>query len=525
MAGPFCSLNAQNAIPVISNLSLSADTLNHRVDLSYDLNDVDGDPMEVWIQVSADSGRTWRVAIDALTGDQGFPISSGTGKSLSWHYLPATLSAYGAGLATYQVRLIADDRQSVDLQLVADMVDSARLHQQLRDLEGIRHRTAGLQKLEDTKDSLEAMMSQATLHPYRQGPVFGNYTCENLIGRRSGTRRDSACWQISGHFDTVINAPGGDDNATAVACVSEAIRVLDNFETKESIRYFFFDMEEAGLIGSSDYVANARPAWEQVSGLLNMDCVGFFSQAAGSQVMPNGFNLLFPTAYNAIQADSFRGNFLTSIVNTPSGWLDTLFVNTAATYVPSLKVISLNTPGNGQLTPDLRRSDHAPFWDAGFPGIFFSDGANFRNPNYHTPNDTVGSLNIDFYVKNVRAIVTTLARLAQLEHSAVGVAGGFDVQVPVANEQPRPLATLPGLQILPNPSDGRLEFRIELPVAGKVRLELRNHHGQLVQVVDEGWREAGSHRIKYNQPLSQGYYAVFLTTESGSAHQPLLIQR
>lgn len=517
---------SQNALPTITNLSLTPDTANHRVTVNYDLGDAESDPMEVWIQVSADSGRTWRVAIDSLSGDHGYPITPGTGKSLTWHYQPATLTPYGAGLVGYQLRLIADDRQTIDLHTITDLVDSTRLHQQLLALEGVRHRTAGLQKLEDTKDSLEAFLDTYQFHPYRQGSSFGTYVCENVIGRRSGTRRDSACWQISSHFDTVNNAPGGDDNATAVACVSEAVRVLSQFQTKESLRFFYFDLEEAGLIGSYQYVTSAIPDWEEPKGLLNMDCVGYYSDAANSQQMPTGFNILFPNAYNQVAADSFRGNFLTSIVNTNSSWLDTVFVSTAATHVPSLKVITLETQGTGLLTVDLRRSDHAPFWDAGLPAIFFSDGANFRNPGYHTPNDIVANVDMGFYVKNVRAIVTTLARLAQLEHSTVAVSGPFEVNVPVGMEEGGNLqAWQPKLNVVPNPSNGRLEFRVELPVAGHVRLELRNHHGQLVQVVREEWLEAGRHRLPYQQSLSQGYYAVFLATEQGSAYHPLIIQR
>jgi hypothetical protein len=521
----FLSLSAQNAIPAITNLSLNADTANHRVTVNFDLADAESDPMEVWIQVSADSGRTWRVAIDSLSGDSGFPITSGTGKSITWHYQPATLIPFGSGLVGYRLRVIADDRQTIDLQTITDMVDSTRLHQDLLELEGIRHRTAGVQHLEDTKDSLETFLQNHQLHPYRHGSAFGTYNCENIIGRRSGTRRDSACWQISGHFDTVNNAPGGDDNATAVACVSEAVRVLSQFQTKESLRFFYFDLEEAGLIGSYQYVGGGIPDWEEPQGLLNMDCVGYYSDDPNSQQMPNGFEFLFPDAYNEVEADSFRGNFLTSIVNTASSWLDTVFVSTAATHVPTLKVITLETQGTGLLTIDLRRSDHAPFWDAGIPAIFFSDGANFRNPNYHTPNDFVSGVDMNFYVKNVRAIITTLARLAQLEHSTVAESNAFEVDVPVGMDQGQVFPMQPKMTIVPNPSDGRLEFRMDLPVGTNVRLELRNHHGQLVKVVKEGWWEAGSHRFRYQDALSSGYYAAFLITDQGSAYHPLIIQR
>lgn len=515
---------AQNALPTITNLTIAADTANHQVTADFDLADVDGDPLEVWIQVSADSGRTWRVAIDSLSGDHGFPITAGPGKSITWHYQPSTLTPYGSGLVGYQLRVIADDQQTVDLQDIADGVDSARLHQQLLALEGVRHRTSALQKLEDTKDSLQSFMDSHGLHPYRQGSAFGQYTCENIIGRRSGTRRDSATWMISGHFDTVNNAPGGDDNATAVACVAEAVRVLTTYQTKESMRFFFFDLEEAGLIGSYQYITTARPAWEDPKGLLNMDCVGYYSNAVNSQQMPTGFNILFPDAYNAVQADSFRGNFLTSVTNTASAWMDTIFTNTAMSHVPNLKIASLVTPGTGLFTVDLRRSDHAPFWDAGIPAIFFSDGADFRNPNYHTPTDSVNKIDMNFYVMNVRAIITTLARLAQLEHSTVASSGYFDIEVPVGQA---PVVAQPRarLQVLPTPSEGRVTFRTELPQPGKVRIEIWDHHGHLLVKAHEGWMNAGQHNIHYTCHLPAGQYAVAMITESSRDFQPMVIVR
>ena len=166
-----------------------ADTANHRIDLSFDLSDAESDPLEIWIQVSADSGRTWRVKIDSLSGDFGFPIVPGTGKMLSWHYKPNTLSLFGPqGITGYQVRVIADDRQTIDLMDVANLVDSARVHQNLLAIEGVKQRTTNLANLEATKDSLEAMFDFYGLHPYRQGTAYGNYVCENIIGRRSGTR-------------------------------------------------------------------------------------------------------------------------------------------------------------------------------------------------------------------------------------------------------------------------------------------------------------------------------------------------
>lgn len=46
--------------------------------------------------------------------------------------------------------------------------------------------------------------------------------------------------------------------------------------------------------------------------------------------------------------------------------------------------------------PDVKNSDHLAFWERGYPALLVTDTAYFRNPNYHTPNDTVDTLNIGF---------------------------------------------------------------------------------------------------------------------------------
>jgi Zn-dependent M28 family amino/carboxypeptidase len=46
--------------------------------------------------------------------------------------------------------------------------------------------------------------------------------------------------------------------------------------------------------------------------------------------------------------------------------------------------------------PDTRRSDHASFWEQGFPAVMLTDTANFRNPHYHRSTDTIDTLNLDF---------------------------------------------------------------------------------------------------------------------------------
>ena len=58
-----------------------------------------------------------------------------------------------------------------------------------------------------------------------------------------------------------------------------------------------------------------------------------------------------------------------------------------------------------QSLPATRLSDHASFWDHGFPAVMITDTAFFRNPYYHTPRDTPDEA---AYIKNYGGIPTTI---------------------------------------------------------------------------------------------------------------------
>ena len=61
--------------------------------------------------------------------------------------------------------------------------------------------------------------------------------------------------------------------------------------------------------------------------------------------------------------------------------------------------------------PDTRRSDHASFWDLGFPAIMVTDTANMRNPHYHQPSDEIGTLDLGFLARVCSGLNTALSDL------------------------------------------------------------------------------------------------------------------
>jgi hypothetical protein len=65
-------------------------------------------------------------------------------------------------------------------------------------------------------------------------------------------------------------------------------------------------------------------------------------------------------------------------------------------------------PLGGYLLPEVRLSDHANFWDEGYPAIMLTDTAFMRNPNYHGPEDTLEKLDLESMVELTLGLINFL---------------------------------------------------------------------------------------------------------------------
>jgi len=400
------SIYAQNTPPVISNVSFQQ-TAQHFV-VNFDLVDAENDDCEVIVRVSFDGGKRF-LKVSNANGD-GFPVSPSTGKQVVF---PAeVLDSTQNGIPPI-VRIIATDRKAVDIQKIVDEVDSNQVRTHLEGIPFPRFYSNDAAKVALTKNYIESFLLQQNLKAYRQEFAYSSYTAHNIMARQPGYINDSFTIIVDAHFDGVSLTPGADDNGSGVAGVMEAARILSKYHFENSIRYISFDLEEVGLIGSQKYIQNAIPTYEQTAGAINFEMIGYFSNQANTQSLPAGFELLFPAQAAAVQADSNRGNFIVNCSNTASTTLSAAFDTAAKRHVPGLRVISLPVPGTGTIAPDLRRSDHARFWDAGLQALMITDGANFRNQAYHTQADSIGRLNFTFMTNVIKASVGALAILAK----------------------------------------------------------------------------------------------------------------
>lgn len=76
--------SAYAALPVVSNVTASQRDGTKLVDISYDVEDADGDQLKIRIEVSDDAGTQYSIPAFSLTGDIGDDITPGTDKSIIW---------------------------------------------------------------------------------------------------------------------------------------------------------------------------------------------------------------------------------------------------------------------------------------------------------------------------------------------------------------------------------------------------------------------------------------------------------
>jgi hypothetical protein len=71
----------------------------------------------------------------------------------------------------------------------------------------------------------------------------------------------------------------------------------------------------------------------------------------------------------------------------------------------------LPVPFKGRQLPDVRLSDHSPFWDEGYNAVMVTDTSFMRNPNYHEMSDTIETLDLPFFANVVEGLDHALRTL------------------------------------------------------------------------------------------------------------------
>jgi hypothetical protein len=97
----------------------------------------------------------------------------------------------------------------------------------------------------------------------------------NVIATLRGTTHPELVYVVSAHYDSHQNGPGADDDASGTAMLLELARVLRGRPLPATVVFAAFTGEEAGLLGSREYVRRAVASKLHLAGALNNDMFGW----------------------------------------------------------------------------------------------------------------------------------------------------------------------------------------------------------------------------------------------------------
>ncbi len=205
---------------------------------------------------------------------------------------------------------------------------------------------------------------------------------------------------VSAHHDAWYF--GADDNASGVAVILEVARVLADTNPDRTIRIASFDREEEGLVGAAAY---ADAGTDGLYRIVNLDSVAYTDSTPGSQKSILGLDAPDTGDFLAVIAAEGSQDDLAAVLALGP---------TLPQPVKTAGVLA-NGTAHSALETDLLRSDHAPFWARGVGGVFLTDTTEFRNPKYHTPEDTLETLDPEFFTQVGGFTAAIVAAYAEAE--------------------------------------------------------------------------------------------------------------
>ena len=97
----------------------------------------------------------------------------------------------------------------------------------------------------------------------------------NIRARLPGTENPDLLYVLSGHFDSNQRSPGADDDSSVTAVNLETARLLAQSPLPSTVVFAFFTGEEAGLLGSREFVRVAKEKGWKIVADINNDMIGW----------------------------------------------------------------------------------------------------------------------------------------------------------------------------------------------------------------------------------------------------------
>lgn len=251
---------------------------------------------------------------------------------------------------------------------------------------------------------------------------------------------------LTAHHDAYPGSPGADDNASSLAVLLEVARVLASKKVNNGIGYLFFDLEEVSiemikillvsayfdltiektedentkkeimlkkehyldkkrylfgtltLEGSRQWITERFNLFSNLKAIINLESVGYCSKEKNSQQLIPHSSYVPPV-----------GDFLGLVYTEEFRWLfSRMFTPLSSTGLNLVPIrVDLDHMDFGS------RSDHAAFWNIGFPALMLTDTFEYRNPHYHKNSDVPETLDYGFMAAQVKWLSNILPDLVR----------------------------------------------------------------------------------------------------------------
>lgn len=298
-------------------------------------------------------------------------------------------------------------------------------------------------------------------------------TCRNVYATLIGSTDPQQKYIMCAHYDSQINSgpkspsPGADDNASGVAAVLEAARILKNYSPKYTIVFALLDEEELGLFGSQLYVSKQGP---NTLGVVNMDMIGYDNDG-----------------------DYKVDLHVRNVANSPK--LVTTITSTNTLYTLGVMVNVVN--------PGTDASDQYSFWEKGYSAIGLIENEQDFSTYYHKASDQFNKMNTEYFLRCAKLGIGALASLALPTTD-----GGTDIAD--LEETPKNFSLS---QNYPNPFNPITTISYQIPKLSKIILRVIDILGRELETLVSEEKNVGFYSVKFDGGnFSSGTYFYQLIT-------------
>ena len=205
----------------------------------------------------------------------------------------------------------------------------------------------------------------------------------NVVAVLKGTVSPDVVYVVGSHFDSRAEGPGADDNTSGTTMLLETARVLAKHPLPATVIFASFTGEEAGLLGSREFVRRARADSLRLVGAMNNDMMGW----SNDERLDNTIRYSNPGIRDIQHGAALEFSRLITY--------DALY---------------------------YKSTDAAAFYEA-YGDIVGGFGSYpiLGNPHYHQSHDVLETINFEQMAENTKANVATVMMLAMAPSRLTGL--------------------------------------------------------------------------------------------------------